>query len=236
MQMIGRKILIIDDDVLLAQAVKRKFESNGFKVELAATGAEGFEAITQAAPDLVLLDLSLPDIDGTEICREVRRNSTLPVIMLTGRTEETDRVVGLELGADDYVTKPFSVSELLARAKAVLRRTTATPMLANAEAQGDNNHRLSASGIEVDTRAHEVTVDGNPAVLTPIEYKLLCVLMENKGRVMSPQELLKEAWDYDQYDAHLVEVHIGNLRQKIEDNPRRPQRIITVRSFGYKFV
>jgi DNA-binding response OmpR family regulator len=235
--MIGRKVLVIDDDILLAEAVKRKFENNGFTVEVAATGGEGFAAITSFAPDLVVLDLALPDIDGTEICREIRRSSTLPVIMLTGRTEETDRVVGLELGADDYVTKPFSVNELLARAKAVLRRTTTPTFASNGgDEPVDDSHVLNASGVGVDTRAHEVVVNGAAVALTPIEYKLLCVLMENRGRVLSPQELLMQAWGYDQNDPHLVEVHIRNLRQKVEDDPRRPKRIVTVRSFGYKFV
>lgn len=235
--MMGKKILIIDDDALLAQAVQSKFESNGFRVEVVGTGTEGFQSISGAVPDLVILDLGLPDIDGTEVCREIRRTSHLPVIMLTGRTDETDRVVGLEIGADDYVTKPFSVSELLARAKAVLRRTATTPAFSLAPPPPElAETRLSASGIEVDLQAHDVIVDGTPVALTPIEYKLLCVLMENRGKVLSPTELLTQAWGDDQDDPHLVEVHIRNLRQKVEENPRRPQRIVTVRSFGYKYV
>jgi DNA-binding response OmpR family regulator len=234
--MMGRRVLIIDDDALLAQAVRTKFESNGFRVGVAATGAEGFRSIGAEVPDLVILDLGLPDIDGTEVCREIRRTSPLPVIILTGRTDETDRVVGLEIGADDYVTKPFSVSELLARAKAVLRRTASPAVATVAATPGAAETKLSGSGIEVDLQAHDVTVDGEPVALTPIEYKLLCVLMENHGKVLSPTELLAQAWGDDQDDAHLVEVHIRNLRQKIEETPRRPKRIVTVRSFGYKFV
>ena len=234
--MMGKRVLIIDDDALLAQAVQSKFESNGFRVEVVGTGGEGFQSISGAVPDLVILDLGLPDIDGTEVCREIRRTSPLPVIMLTGRTDETDRVVGLEIGADDYVTKPFSVSELLARAKAVLRRTATTPVPGLTAAPEHADTRLSASGIEVDLQAHDVFVDGTLAALTPIEYKLLCVLMENRGKVLSPTELLSQAWGDEQDDPHLVEVHIRNLRQKVEENPRRPQRIVTVRSFGYKYV
>ena len=232
----GKRVLIIDDDVLLAQAVQSKFESNGFRVEVVGTAHEGIQAIGIAVPDLVVLDLSLPDVDGIEVCREIRRTSALPVIMLTGRKDETDRVVGLEIGADDYVTKPFSMSELLARAKAVLRRTTTTSISGLALPPENAETRLSASGIDVDLQAHDVVVDGTPVALTPIEYKLLCVLMENRGKVLSPTELLTQAWGDDQDDPHLVEVHVRNLRQKVEENPRRPQRIVTVRSFGYKYV
>lgn len=228
--MSGRKILIIDDDELLVGAIQKKFETAGFSVKAAINGVAGRELVEAESPDLIILDLALPDDDGTDICRDVRANSRVPIIMLTGRAEETDRIVGLELGADDYVTKPFSLSELVARAKAVLRRTEPIQ-----NAQDDEPTVLDALGVIVDLRAHEVTVDGTGIALTPTEYKLLVTLMRHQGQVLSAQELLEAVWDYDDYDTHLVEVHIANLRAKIEKDPKKPERIQTLRSFGYRF-
>ncbi len=228
--MTGRKILIIDDDELLVGAIQKKFETAGFDVNVATTGSEGRELLEREKPDLLVLDLALPDDDGTDICRDVRASSTIPIIMLTGRAEETDRIVGLELGADDYVTKPFSLSELVARARAVLRRTEP-----QRQVQEEEPTMLQGAGVTVNLRAHEVTVDGQPVSLTPTEYKLLVTLMKHEGEVLSAEKLLEAVWGYDEYDTHLVEVHIANLRSKIEPDPKNPERIHTLRAFGYRF-
>jgi DNA-binding response OmpR family regulator len=228
--MIGRSVLVTDDDELLVGAIAKKMETAGFKVTTATTGGECRRLIKGGSPDLVILDLGLPDDDGTDICRDIRRESRVPIIMLTARAEETDRIVGLELGADDYITKPFSLSELVARAKAVLRRSEPAPV-----PQEDEPTVLEGLGVTVNLRAHEVTVNEQSVSLTPTEYKLLTTLMKHKSEVMSAHKLLETVWDYDEYDTHLVEVHIANLRNKIEIDPRNPQRIQTVRSFGYRF-
>lgn len=226
----GRRVLIIDDDELLLGAIQKKFETSGFTVLTATTGDSGREILEAENPDLLILDLALPDDDGTDICRDVRAVSHVPIIMLTGRAEETDRIVGLELGADDYVTKPFSLSELVARARAVLRRVDHAR-----EAPKGEPTVLQGVGVTVNVRSHEVTVDGEATSLTPTEYKLLVTLMKRAGEVVSVQELLEQVWGHDQYDTHLVEVHVANLRGKIEKDPKRPERIQTVRSFGYRF-
>lgn len=226
-----RKILVIDDDEMLLGAVQKKLETTGFKVITAVDGASARHLYETQQPDLVVLDLALPDDDGTDICRDIRARSRTPIIMLTGRAEETDRIVGLELGADDYVTKPFSLSELVARIKAVLRRTMAPPV----DTRREEPTVLEGHGVYVDLRAHEVTVDGRPINLTPTEFKLLIALMQKQGTVISAQELLEAVWDYEDYDTHLVEVHIANLRAKIEEDPKNPRRIQTFRSFGYRF-
>ncbi len=227
----SRRILIIEDDEELALAINKKLSNIGFEVSTAKTGAEAIRAIEVRQPDLVLLDLTLPDMDGADICREVRKDSELPIIMITGRSDETDRVVGLEIGADDYLTKPFSLNEMVARIRAVLRRLSPERIAPESETQ-----MLSGAGVEINLEAHEVRVEGKLVLLTPTEYRLLRVLMQNTGRVMSHDELLAAAWDYDQYDTHLVEVHVANLRAKIEKDPKNPQRIQTVRAFGYRFV
>ena len=225
----GRTILIIDDDELLVGAIEKKLQTAGFTVQTATTGSRGRELIIESPPDLVILDLALPDDDGTDICRTVRASSKVPIIMLTGRAEETDRIVGLELGADDYVTKPFSLSELVARARAVLRR------IEPQKAQPEEPAVLSGAGVTVNMRAHEVLVDEAPVSLTPTEYKLLVALMKQQGEVVSAQKLLEAVWGYREYDTHLVEVHVANLRGKIEKDPKNPSRIHTLRAFGYRF-
>ncbi len=229
--MANRQILLIEDDAELALAVTKKLSNVGFDVTTAQTAEEGLKAVQVRQPDLVLLDLNLPDMDGIDVCQQLRRDSSVPIIMLTGRGEETDRVVGLEVGADDYVTKPFSLRELVARVRAVLRRFSGAESAAQARPRV-----LRGAGVELDIDAHQVRVDGKEVTLTPTEFKLLRVLMQNAGRVMSHDELLAAAWDYDQYDTHLVEVHVANLRAKIEDDPKNPKRIQTVRAFGYRFV
>jgi len=228
----GATILIVDDDEMLREAVQRKLEGEQFKTLTAATGQEALDLINSSetpTPDLVLLDIMLPDIEGTSVCQQIRQTSSVPIIMLTARTEEADRILGLELGADDYITKPFSPREMVARVKAVLRRVGPRAALGQKRV-------LEGAGVRMDLDSREVTVDGKPVNLTPTQMRLLQVLMEQPGRVFSTDELLEAVWDYQQYDSHLVETHISNLRNRIEDDPKNPRRIITVRSFGYKFA
>lgn len=236
-----RKILLIDDDENLAWAVQKKFENLGFEMILATEGRAGVKLVEEEKPDLVILDLNLPDVDGLDICRYLRRRSNLPVVMLTGRAEENDSVVGLEIGADDYVTKPFSLNELIARVRAVMRRSGPetvefTPIptaLAAAQTTAPPRH-LTAAGLDMDVEAKRVWMDGEEIQLTPTEFKLLQTLLENQGKVCSPADLLRAAWGDEDTDTHLVEVHIGNLRSKVEKNSRKPERVKTVRGFGYR--
>ncbi len=228
----GATVLIVDDDEMLRDAVQRKLEGEQFKTITAETGEEALDVMSSSegpTPDLVLLDIMLPDIEGTSVCQQIRQKSSVPVIMLTARNEEADRILGLELGADDYITKPFSPREMVARVKAVLRRVG--PMATLTE-----KRVLEGAGVSLDLDSREVKVNDRPVDLTPTQMRLLQVLMEHPGRVFSTDELLDAVWDYRQYDPHLVETHISNLRNRIEDNPKDPQRIVTVRSFGYKFV
>ncbi|HEY3396539.1 MAG TPA: response regulator transcription factor [Armatimonadota bacterium] len=241
-----RKILIIDDDENLSWAVQKRFENLGFEVATAAEGRKGVELVEKERPDLVILDLNLPDVDGLDICRYLRRRTNIPVVMLTGRAEDNDTIVGLEIGADDYVTKPFNLNELAARVRAVLRRANPEMMIdapaGAATAAGPSRSAvaappprvMAAAGVEMDAEAKRVWVEGREVQLTPTEFKLLQTLLENQGKVVSTQDLLRAAWGYEGTDTHLVEVHIGNLRSKVETNSRRPERVKTVRGFGYR--
>ena len=241
-----RTILIIDDDENLTWAIQKRFENLGFEVISATEGRAGVELVEKVRPDLVLLDLNLPDVDGLDICRYLRRRTSIPVVMLTGRAEDNDTIVGLEIGADDYITKPFNLNELAARVRAVLRRvnpgamdevvapTSPSARTAPVPAPEKPARNIAAAGLEIDLDAKRVWVDGAEVQLTPTEFKLLQTLMMNQGKVVSTEELLKAAWGYEGTDTHLVEVHIGNLRSKIETNSRRPERVKTVRGFGYR--
>ncbi len=224
----GLKILIIDDDRTLSEAVARALENAGFQAAIAGTAGEGWRRIEADKPDLVILDLNLPDIDGIELCRDLRRDTDIPVIMLTARADETDRVVGLEVGADDYVTKPFSLKELIARVRAVLRRVRDQPV--------QPREVLRVGEIELDMGGHAVTVDGKPVDLTRTEFLILQTLMENAGRVVTREQLAHAVWGTNVPDQHLLEVHMSNLRRKIEKDPRRPKHLVTVRGVGYKMV
>ena len=224
----GLRVLIIDDDKILAEAVAKALENAGFQPAIAGTAGEGWRRLETEKPDLVILDLNLPDVDGLELCRDLRKETDTPVIMLTARTDETDRVVGLEVGADDYVTKPFSLKELVARVRAVLRRVKDQAV--------QPREVLRAGEIELDLAGHSVTVDGQPVELTRTEFMILQTLMQNMGRVIQRDELARAVWGTDLPDPHLLEVHVSNLRRKIEKNPRRPEHLITVRGVGYKMV
>ena len=238
------KVLLIEDDLDLAEAIVTKFANSGFEALHTPEGRKGAELVETADPDVVLLDLNLPDVDGTEVFRYIRQRSSIPVIMVSGRTDEAERVAGLEIGADDYVSKPFSLNELVARVRAVLRRARATeapaglglrtPTAAEVAAEPAEPQVLSAADLEIDVAAHRVQVEGHEVKLTPTEFRFLRTLLENAGQVISHEQLLQAGWGGEKKDTHLVEVHIANLRAKVESDSNNPQRIQTVRGFGYR--
>jgi two-component system alkaline phosphatase synthesis response regulator PhoP len=224
-----RKILIADDEPNLVEILKFSLEKEGYAVVTAADGEAAVTAVRQDHPDLLVLDLMLPRLNGMEVCRIVRRESSLPIIILTAKTEEVDRVLGLEVGADDYVTKPFSIRELVARIRAQLRRAGESPI--------SISEVLTAGDLRLDTAKREVTRAGTPVDLRPKEFDLLHVLMRNRGRVLTRSQLLETVWGYAAYgETRTVDVHVGRVRDHIEEDPAHPACIITVRGVGYRFV
>ena len=224
-----QKILIIDDEQRIVRGVQKYFEQAGFQVLSAYDGQTGLNLARTEKPDLIVLDLMLPGMDGLDVCRALRRDSNVPVIMLTARVEETDKLIGLELGADDYVTKPFSPRELVARARAVLRRSKAT------EEQTTEVYEFGA--VVFDVGAHQCMVDGKVVNLTPTEFGLLLHLVRHKRQVCSRAQLL-EAADLGFYEGieRTVDVHIHNLRSKIEPDASNPVHLLTVFGVGYRFL
>lgn len=240
-----RRIVVIEDDSELADVISQKLENAGFEVVTTTNGLDGVQLIDSEQADLILLDLSLPDVDGIEILRHLRQRSAVPIIIVSGRIEEAERVVGLELGADDYMAKPFSLNELVARVRVILRRAEGSLVEAHlgedatvaGEAAGlaaAKPEKLAALDIEMNVAARRVWVAGEEASLTPTEFIILQTLLENHGKVVSHNELLDAAWGPEEDDTHLVEVHMANLRAKIEADPKTPQRVKTVRGFGYR--
>ena len=223
------KILLIEDEAAIADSVSYSLQNEGFEVITAADGAAGLAMARSAAPDLIILDLMLPKLSGLDLCRIVRRESSVPIIMLTAKTEEVDRVVGLELGADDYVTKPFSVRELIARVRAVLRRADGSTT--------DEDGVLYAGEVLVDVARRRVTVEDKPIHLPLKQFELLKVLMLHRDKVLTREYLFQTVWESDAiYDTGTLDVHIRWLREKVEKNPGNPRYIRTVRGVGYKFV
>ena len=241
-----RNILIIEDDTELADVIARKLENAGFATLATTDGLEGIRLVDSEELDLILLDLTLPDVDGIDVLRHLRQRTALPIVIISGRTEEAERVVGLELGADDYMAKPFGLNELLARVRVVLRRAEGTmvdtdlaeTLSPTAEEQPPppamEAEVLSAMDIEMDIPARRVWVASEEVLLTRTEFIILQTLLENQGKVVSHEILLQAAWGEETDDTHLVEVHMTNLRAKIEDDPRNPQRVQTIRGFGYR--
>lgn len=230
----SHKVLAVEDDSTLLGVIKYNLVKEGYAVITACDGAQAIEAARKERPDLVILDIMLPKIDGLEVCRILRRESNIPIIMLTARSEEIDKVVGLEIGADDYMTKPFSVKELMARVKALLRRAEMAQQRSAATVAQAPVIREGELAVDVDR--HDVSLSGAAIELTPKEFDLLVFLMKNKNRVMSRDYLLEKVWGYDfAGDTRTVDVHIRWLRQKIEKDPADPKRLITVRGVGYKF-
>jgi len=225
-------ILLVEDERSIAEGLKVSLESEGFAVAWAKDGNEALSAWERTHPDLIVLDLMLPGISGTEVCRTIRARSDVPIIMLTARDTEVDRVVGLEIGADDYLTKPFSTRELIARIRAILRRA---PQAGSTVATDELP--IEACGVRVDRSRHEVTVEGRALELPPKEFELLAVLVEYAGRVLTRNQLIDEVWGSDYVgDTKTLDVHIRRLRGRIEDDPQDPRRIRTVRGVGYRFA
>ena len=226
------KVLVIEDDPGIIEVVSLCFQLrwSGTTVISAANGREGVTLVETESPDVVILDIGLPDIDGYQVLKEIRRFSDVPVIMLTVRGEDTDVAKGLELGADDYITKPFSHIELIARVQAVLRR-------AQGLAVSDEERPFTSGRLSVDFSRNEVTLGGHPVKLTSTERKLLYYLIRNEGRILSHESLLAKVWGDTYVDARdLLRVHIQHLRQKLEDNAESPNIIVTEHGIGYKFI
>jgi len=230
------KVLVVDDNRALLESLEYSLRREGYEVFTATDGRQALQVARQKRPDLVVLDLMLPGIDGLEVCRILRRESVAPVLMLTARTSEVDRVVGLEVGADDYVTKPFGMRELLARIKAMLRRVRLVREEMEMGDQVTSTEVLSFGDLAIDLTRCEVRLQGESLHLTPREFDLLVFLARNHGMALSRDLILQRVWgwDYDG-DTRTVDVHVRWLREKLRDNSSDPRRIITVRGVGYRF-
>jgi two-component system OmpR family response regulator len=225
----GSKILIVEDDQALLDVLKYNLTKEGYSVVTATDGIQALEVARGSKLDLILLDIMLPKMSGFDVCRILRKETTTPILMLTAKDEEVDKIVGLEIGADDYMTKPFSMRELLARIRAMLRRAEMVKPKPVEEAV------LRISDLEVDLARHKATLSGTKLELTPKEFDLLVFLARNKGLVLSREQLLERVWGYDYAGGtRTVDVHIRWLREKIEVDPAKPKRLVTIRGVGYK--
>lgn len=231
-------ILVVEDEEAFIDALTFGLTREGFKVEVARDGAEGLARFDELDPDLILLDLMLPRISGVDVCRQIRARSRVPIIMVTAKSAEVDTVVGLEVGADDYVTKPYRIRELVARMRAVLRRADhGTGPNGDSEEEVASIRPTVVGDISIDPASHEVLIQGNPIRLPLKEFELLRYLMDNAGLVLSRDALIDRVWGYDYVgDTKTLDVHIKRLRAKIEESPSEPSKIVTIRGLGYKFV
>jgi two-component system response regulator RegX3 len=222
------KILVVEDEQSLREPLVYVLEKEGYEVVDAADGDQAIKVFNAEQPDLILLDLMLPKKSGNEVCQQIRQSSNVPIIMLTAKDSEIDKVVGLEIGADDYVTKPYSTPELKARIKAVLRR--------NIEPQVEFGNVLEAGGVRMDIERHEVEVNGVRVQMPLKEFELLELLLENVNRVLTRGQIIDRVWGSDYFgDTKTLDVHVKRIRSKIEDDPARPEHLVTVRGLGYKF-
>jgi DNA-binding response OmpR family regulator len=223
-----KKILLVDDEAAIVQSLRYNLERSGYSVTAAGDGRSAVALAASEEPDLVILDIMLPLLDGIEACKEIRKTSSVPIIMLTAKDQEFDKVLALELGADDYVTKPFSLGEIIARVKARLRRSEV-----DVEQRDES---ITVGELTIDRSRQRLVVRGENVALAPKEFRLLHVLMENRGRIVTRQMLLEKVWGYDFEGEHqTISVHVRWLREKIEVDPNNPRHIITVRSRGYMF-
>ncbi len=226
----NRRILVVDDEERMVRFIRLNLEHDGFRVTEAYRGAQAMDRLRNSLPDLVILDVMMPDVDGFEVLKMIREVSNVPVIMLTAKGEEDDRVRGLELGADDYITKPFSPRELVSRVRAVLRRTESATGITHGLIEVDDR-------LKIDFDRHEVWVEGKLVNLRPTEYRLLYHLVQNAGWVITHDQLLSNVWGYEYRDEpHYVRLYINYLRKKLEQDPANPQYILTERGTGYRFV
>jgi two-component system response regulator RegX3 len=227
----GGRILVVDDEPSVRESVGYALEQEGFQVTLAEDGEDAEGRLTNADFDLLILDIMMPGKSGLDICREVRARSPVPIILLTAKDAEVDKVVGLEVGADDYMTKPFSVRELLGRVRAQLRRRELD------RTDGAEGTAIEAGPVTIDLARHLVTVRGEPVNLTRSEFQVLRLLAENPGQVFSRKEIMEELWQTEfRGDVRACDVHISNLRQKVERDPQKPELVLTVRRVGYRFA
>jgi two-component system response regulator RegX3 len=221
------KVLVVEDEQSLREALVFFLEKEGHQVSVAVDGEEAIRVFESSGPEIILLDLMLPKMDGNQVCKQIRQSSNVPIIMLTAKDSEIDKIVGLEIGADDYVTKPYSTRELLARINAVLRRQVEPPITADSV--------LIAGELRLDSDRHVVTLNGNPLTLPLKEFELLELLMENVNRVLTRGQIIDRVWGSNYFgDTKTLDVHIKRLRSKVEEDPARPKYIQTVRGLGYK--
>lgn len=224
----GARILVVDDEVEILRALQRNLSAHGYEVFTASSGEEALGEISMHRPDLMLLDLGLPGMSGLEVCKKVRAESNLPIIVVSVKDTERDKVLALDLGADDYVSKPFSANEVLARIRVALRHS--------AQVQAGTEPVFVAGPLQVDFAQREVTVNGSEVKLTPTEYDLLKALIKNNGKIMTRQMLLSQVWGVGYgADSHYLHVYIGQLRRKIEPDPAHPRFILTISGVGYRF-
>ncbi len=233
------KILVVDDEISLQETLAYNLKKQGYDVQTTGEGTEALELAREMKPDLIILDVMLPGLDGFEICRILRKEMSTPVLMLTARDDEIDRVVGLEVGADDYMAKPFSMRELIARVKAMLRRVRLIREEVNQADFEDGKPKaeiLEFGNLRIDMTRREITIDDNVVAFKPKEYELLTFLAQHQGQVLSREFILERVWGWDFIgDSRTVDVHVRWLREKIEPDPANPRRIITVRGAGYRF-
>jgi DNA-binding response OmpR family regulator len=227
------RVLVVDDEATLVDTIRYNLRREGYEVQVAGEGNEAIRLARATSPDLVVLDLMLPGLDGLEVCRQLRRESTVPILMLTAKDDEVDKIVGLEVGADDYMTKPFSMRELLARVRAMLRRSRMAQQATDADAA----QAVRSGDLEADPLQRRVVLREKTLQLKPKEFDLLVYLMQQRGRVLTRDQLLEKVWGYTfGGDTRTVDVHIRWLREKIEEEPGAPRRLETVRGVGYRFV
>jgi two-component system response regulator RegX3 len=227
----ARRVLVVEDEPSLADAVRYNLEREGFVVDVAADGRLGLERFRASPPSLVVLDLMLPEVSGLDVCRAIRAQSDVPIVILTAKDAESDVVAGLELGADDYVTKPFSMRELISRVRANLRRSE---LPADEEKAADV---VAGGPVELDVAQHEARVRGEPVAFTPKEFELMETFLRRKGRLLTRDFLIDEVWGPEYFgDTKTLDVHIKRIRRKIEEDPHSPSHLLTVRGLGYKFV
>jgi two-component system response regulator RegX3 len=228
------RVLVVEDESPLAESIAYNLAREGFEAQRAADGETALQLFRASPPSIVLLDLMLPRLSGLDVCRLIRAESTVPIVILTAKDAEADKVAGLEIGADDYVTKPFSMRELVSRVRAHLRRAGMTVPTAAAEGNGE---RLAGGPVELDPERHEVFVGGTPVQLTPKEFDLLELFLARKGHLLTRQFLIEEVWGPHYFgDTKTLDVHVKRLRQKLEPDPHDPRHIVTVRGLGYKFL
>jgi len=224
------RVLIVEDEPALADSIRYGLEREGFECTVLGDGLRAVDFVRSWRPDLVLLDLMLPGMPGTDVCREIRTIGRIPIVMVTAKDTEADKVIGLELGADDYITKPFSMRELIARVRAVLRRAGVVTEVA------DRPTALAGGPVAMDTERHEVVVRGSVVEMPPKEFALLESLLRRSGKLMTRESLIAQVWGEDYYgDTRTLDVHVKRLRAKIETDPRNPEHLITVRGLGYRF-